>query len=109
MTPGIYNLVLYRGDSYGWRFRVWQDKDRTLPTDLSGSTAAAQIRNAPGGAIVVNMDVDIEEPNIVNVRLTAAQSEALPPGGAWDLEITTDTNVRTVVKGDVTVQADVTT
>ena len=108
--PGEFPLTLYSGDSYAWRFTLWQDANRTIPSDLTDATALAQIKTAPGGTLLVNMATTIVAPNFVDVVLSAAQSGALPiTGGSWDLQITQDADVRTVLKGPVTVQEDVST
>lgn len=108
--PGEFPLALYSGDSYAWRFTLWQDAARTIPSDLTDATALAQIKTAPGGTLLVSMATTIVQPNFVDVVLSAVQSAALPvSGGSWDLQITQGTDVRTVLKGPVTVQEDVST
>lgn len=64
MTPGRYDLNLYRGDTYRWRFRLWEDDFKTVPVDLTGSTVAAEFRDKPGVATVVALDTTLTEPNI---------------------------------------------
>jgi hypothetical protein len=114
-APGSYDLRLYRGDSYAWRFVLWADDERTEPVDLAGATAAAQIRPRPDAPEEVDLLCTILEPNTVDVYLTADQWDAdpfeleVPPQGAWDLELTfPGGNVRTVVAGQVLVTKDVT-
>jgi hypothetical protein len=105
--PGAFNLLLYRGDSYVWRFRIWQDKAFTIPSDLTGATAAAQFRDQPGGLVVVTFATEVVLPNIVDMAMTADQWEGAPAAGTWDLRLTRpDASVRTVLKGLVQVTAD---
>ena len=109
MTPGKYDLDLYRGDSYGWRVILWDDDDKTVPTDLTGAVVEAEFRDKPGGAAIVNFETSITLPNVIDVRFTAELWENAPCKGVWDLEITfPGGNVMTPLAGRVTVAADIT-
>ena len=129
MTPGAYNLTIYRGDTYNWTFALWQDADKTQPVDLTGVTALAEIRNRPGGATVVPMTCTVGADNSIAMALGAAASASLPLGsasasggfgaaatntlpdwlGAWDLQLTFENGqVATILAGTVTVTGDVT-
>lgn len=109
MKPGTFNLDLYRGDSYAWRFTLFEDAFSTVPVDLATATVKAEIRNASAGTTIVPLTAVITQPNIVDVSLTAIQSAALPAKGVWDLQLTfADLSVRTVVAGSVAVTGDVT-
>lgn len=110
MNPGKYDLNLYRGDTYSWRFRLWQDKDRTIPVDLAGSSAEAEIRDKINGSHFVDLDCVITLPNIIDMYLRADMWPCITgAGGVWDLEVTfADGEVKTQVAGKVTVTADVT-
>lgn len=109
MTPGSYALIIYRGDTYQWRFTLWADHARTEPLDLTGAVAAAEIRDKSGGTVIVLLDCTITDPNIVEVTLDAVNSARCPLKGVWDLQITYPGEiVRTVVAGAVTAIADVT-
>lgn len=109
--PGNFPLTLYRGDSYRWEFRLWTDAQKTEPADLTGVTAKSEIRDRPGGRIVVALECEVQQPNIVIARLLAEASRdlPLPPAGAWDLQLTyAGGDVRTILAGAVTVTPDVT-
>ena len=109
MKPAQYDLDLYRGDSYGWQFKLWQDSSKTVPVVLTGATAESQIRDKPGGSKIVPMVCTITAPNIVTVLLNAATCASCPPKGGWDLQITySDGQVQTPVAGAVKVTADFT-
>ena len=112
MLPGVYDLELYRGDTARYSFVLWQDAAKTIPLDLTGSVAAAQVRDrADSGRIVVQLSCSIVLPNTVNVALLAADSAALPSNcrGVWDLQITAASgDITTVVAGNVAVTSDVT-
>lgn len=110
MTPGAYPIFVYRGDSMSWKFTLWQDANKTLPVDLTGVTGKAEIRSAAAGTLITSMVVTVTQPNIVNVKLPAINSQLLvKTGGFWDLQLTyTNADVQTIVSGSVTVTMDVT-
>lgn len=109
MRPGVYNLSLYQGDSYVWQYVVWADQCGGVPADLTGVTAAAQIRDQPGGTTVVELICEVMAPNIIHVTLTAEAAAGLPARGGWDLQLTyADGMVVTLVAGWVTVAPDYT-
>jgi hypothetical protein len=108
MAPGNFNLNVYLGDSYNWQFQLWQDAAMTLPVDLTGTTAKAQIRKSAGATGPIEMTCTVTLPNTVVVALSAAQS-ATCFNGVWDLELDGPSGaVTTVVAGTVTVTPDVT-
>jgi len=106
--PQTYALVLYRGDSARWQFRLWADAAKTVPVDLTGATASAEIRRNPGSTPVVSLTCDVAA-NIITVTLTSVASQALPAVAYWDLQLTyASGDIRTIVTGTVHVSADVT-
>lgn len=110
MKPGKYNLLLYSGDSYHWRFQLWTDAEKTDPVDLTDATVAAQIRDRAGGTLLAEMECEVTLPNVIDAVLTSTESEGLVgTRGAWDLQITwSDTSVTTVLCGGVSIVQDVT-
>jgi hypothetical protein len=110
--PGYYPLTLYRGDSYAWQFRVWENTEMTDPGDLTDATAKAQITTRPGDPPVLDMTCVVTLPNVIDMTLDAADwvGTDVPRTGAWDLQITWSTSGRvlTLVGGPVTVVQDVT-
>lgn len=109
MKPARYDLALYRGDTYWWRFALWQDTAQTIPVDLTGVVAAAEIRERPGGTKITPLTATITAPNLIDVTLDATACGLLPVKGGWDLQLTYPVgSVRTVVAGSVQVTADVT-
>ena len=109
MTPGKFNLDLYRGDSYAWRFILWADDAQTVPVDLTGATVAAEIRDKSAGTHIVDLDVVVTQPNIVDVAMTPTMYDTCPSKGVWDLQVAfADGQVHTPVAGAVTVTPDVT-
>jgi hypothetical protein len=103
-------LVIYRGDTGTWEFVLWADAAKTVPFDLSGASAKAEIRNRPGGVLLATLAVSINLPQTIVVSLTEAASLALNGGVyAWDLPVTMPGGgVQTMMAGPVTVTEDVT-
>lgn len=109
MIPGKYDLNLYRGDSYAWQLKLWNDQNRTDPTVLTGAVVAAQIRDKPSGEKIVDLGCTVTAPNIINLTISPGQSASAPPKGVWDLQITfADSTVQTPIGGTVKVIPDVT-
>ena len=110
MTPGSLPLVIYRGDSYRWQLTLWQDPEKTIPTDLTGVTGKAEIRSAAAGTLITTMTVTVTMPNVLVLELPAINSQLLSKtGGAWDLQLTySNADVQTILQGAVTVTMDVT-
>ena len=113
MLPATYPLALYRGDSYTWQFALWADTDKTQPVDLAGVTPKAELRVAPGSDPVMAMPCTVTVPNLIEMKLPAASWDdfVLTKAGAavWDLQLTYATGeVKTIIRGDVTIAADVT-
>ena len=109
MTPGTYDLCIYRGDTGRWRFICWQDAAKTLPSNFEGAVAAAQIRDRPGGNQITQLYCGVTAPNTVDVAVLPADTALLPPRGVWDLQLTyASSDIRTLVAGRVLVTGDVT-
>jgi len=109
-TPGNYVLDIYRGDSYRWQFRLWEDVAKTIPVDLDNVIAEAEIRDKPSGTKVTAMVCTVTVPNIIDIHLDAVKSSALTIAkGVWDLQLTYENeDVATVLVGAVNITADVT-
>jgi len=113
MTPGTYDLTVYRGDTYRYKFTLWMDTTRTLPVDLTNAVAKAEIRTKAGGELLGAMQCTITLPNIIDGLLDAETTKLLSPKGAvWDLQLAfggdPPDDVKTALAGVVTVTADVT-
>jgi hypothetical protein len=104
--PGSYSLTIYRGDSYTWTFRAWEDEAHTNPIDLTGVEARAEIR---AGGHHHELDVEVTLPNVITVTLDAGVSSGLAGSGRWDLQLRySEDVVYTLVAGGVSVAQDVT-
>jgi hypothetical protein len=109
VTPGLYTLQLYRGDTYHWQFTLYDDLAQTQPSDLTGVTVNSQIRDAPGGSLICTLACVVTLPNIILVTLAATDSANLPSSAAWDLQLGYSSgDVATVLAGPVNVTPDVT-
>lgn len=110
MFPGIYDLGLYRGDTTRLKFNLWQDTAKTIPTDLTGATATAQIRDRPDSpTVTVTLTCTVTLPNTIDVVVPASSDTTIHYRGTWDLQLTYPSgDVQTVVTGAVTASPDTT-
>lgn len=108
--PVNFDLSIYQGDTYVWTFRLWADRERTTPVDLTDVTAKAEIRDRPGGTLLLALSPAITLPNEVVVDLSREDSlKLVRRNGRWDLQLTLDDGtVTTVVAGHVFVTLAVT-
>jgi len=107
--PATYDLELYRGDSYHGQLRLWEDEARTMPVDLTGAIGHAEIREKTAGDFVVILGCEVIEPNIIDLQMTPEMYEGCPSKGRWDVQITyPDGNIRTMVRGAVIIEGDIT-
>jgi hypothetical protein len=108
MTPGQYALSIYRGDTCRWQFRLWSDTAKTVPVDLTGVIAKAEIRDKPAGTVKGQLVCVVTTPNIIDASLDSEASQALT-NGVWDLQLTyASGDVSTVLAGAVKCTSDVT-
>ena len=106
--PGVVDLCVYRGDSGRVRVRV-TDAD-AQPVDVSTATWDCDFRSTEDAATVL-CSPDVEPvagtPNAVDVVLSAADSATLDVDCVWDLEMTLNGQVTTILAGRVLVTKDV--
>lgn len=103
---GIYDLLLYQGDSWSQQF--------TFPFDVSNLTFKAQIRtypNAPSLYATFTYTI-LDGPNgLIQLSLDPSATAYLPVRAFWDLQATDNSNPnfeQTYIKGQVFVQQQVT-
>lgn len=113
MTPGTLNLDVPQGATFE-RVLTW--KLDATPVDLTGYTAAMQVRPTAPSAVVL-LDLDSAGNGItlggaagtIQILIDATTTGALAPGTfVYDLELTDGTNVTRLVQGKFTVTAEVT-
>lgn len=110
MRPAILHLDIYQDDDFVKALQ-FTDVDGAA-TDITAWTLKAEIRNTPGGAVVVET-FTITKTDAANgeieLSLTDAETLAVAAGSyAWDLERVLGAATRTLLAGKVTVRADVT-
>lgn len=135
LEPGVFDLAVYRGDTYEWVFQLTGldpvSGGAGLPVDVTGWRFKAEIRSAvdgvllaglqrvlpadPGGPVVGDdgfgdwVERELVD-GLVRLRLTADQSRRVDRAGVWDLEVVTPEGwVKTVLRGRVLYMGDVTT
>lgn len=110
MAAGTYNLTVEQGVDLALQISV---KDATGATySLTGSTAAAQIRDDYNGNLLASFAAvtNTGTTGVLALTLSAATASSLPlSGGKWDLLLTTSagTSVR-LVQGSVNASGRVT-
>lgn len=104
-------LSTIRGDSFGFKLRVWQDPDKTIPADLTDAVVMAQLRLTPDSADVeASFHVAITG-NEVELTLLPTETAVLPQRSVWDIQVDWDgtaTSIQTVTHGVLNVGPDVT-
>lgn len=112
-----YNTVIDQGAD--WFFNVTYQNPNGTPINLTGYTAACQLRSLPNSPSAVltlttqNGGITITAgTGLVALRATAAQTMAIDEGNyVYDLEIYSPANpsvVTRLVQGQITVSAEVT-
>jgi hypothetical protein len=104
--PLTVNLLLYRGDLFTMVVAVFEP-DSDDPADLSGSTAAAQIRIDPDGNLLGEFAVSIDDAtSTVILQLDGPMSSSLPRSSVFDCELSP--GPVTLIRGTITLDPDVT-
>ena len=110
MSAGIYNFTLNQGATFTRQMTV---KENNSPLNLTGHTAAMQLRSTYDSATVaLSMTAAVinATQGILSISATATATAALEEGiYVYDLEITTSAGVVTrLLQGQVTVSPEVT-
>ena len=110
MSAGIYNFTLNQGATFNRHLTV---KENNSPLNLTGHTAAMQLRSTYDSATVaLSMTAAVinATQGILSISATATATAALEEGiYVYDLEITTSAGVVTrLLQGQVTVSPEVT-
>lgn len=105
--PSTTDLYLYAGDDLTLTVTVTDNAD--APIDLTGYTAEAQIRATADAPTAVDFTATTAT-NVITLKLTAAETAALPAKGVWDVQVieTAGGAVTTLTGGKITVTAEVT-
>lgn len=104
--PLPVDLYVYRGDS--GRFRVSITDPDGGPLDVSAATWDCDVRSAyDAEPAIVTLDVNPIDASTVEVVLDALSSALLVDQSVWDLEMTLNGEVQTLLAGVVHVHKDV--
>lgn len=110
MAAGIYNLVVEQGVDLTLQVSVQDSTGATY--SLTGTSAAAQIRDDFNGNLLANFNVTTSTgvSGRVDLVLSAVTASALPlSGGRWDLLLTTSSGAKVrLLNGSVTISGEVT-
>jgi hypothetical protein len=108
--PSTQDLVFVRGDTE--TLSVTMTTDGTTAIDITGRTYSSQLRTAPDATVIsatATCTVPTGTDGKVTVVFPATQTASLSPGFFyWDLQENASGTITTVLKGEVTVLADVT-
>ncbi|NDD53601.1 hypothetical protein EBZ39_06945 [bacterium] len=110
MAAGTYNLTVEQGVDLALQVSVQDSTGATY--SLTGSTAAAQIRDTYNGSLLASFAAVTNSgvTGVLSLTLSAVTASSLPlSGGKWDLLLTTSagTKVR-LLNGSVIVSGEVT-
>lgn len=94
----------------------WVEPDGVTPIDLTGYTAAMQIRERPGGTVWASsngaspaLTITVATPASGVMVVSGTISQTTPAVGVWDLQVTSSGGeVYTLVSGSFTVIEQVT-
>lgn len=106
--PADFPLCVYRGDNLNEDVQLLEDDGQIM--DITGYTAAAEVRAGSGAPIVISLTVVIDVVTATfTMKLTDAQTKALSQGAfKYDLEITNGTITKTPVAGRFEIRDDIT-
>lgn len=107
-----HDMSPYRGDTLSRGFDFWEDPEKTIPSDLTGITAAAEIRNMTNGKQIFPFECTVAPSGFANrviIYMDGSVTGSLVKLGYWDLQLTyPDGRIWTAVAGKVTVIDDIT-
>lgn len=104
--PLPVDMFVYRGDS--GRFRVGIVSTLTGgPLDISTATWDCDIRSAYDAALITSLTVNQIDESTIEVVLEPSMSRLLVDKSVWDLEMTLNGEVQTLLAGTVHVHKDV--
>jgi hypothetical protein len=104
--PLPVDLYVYRGDS--GRFRVSVTDPAGGPLDISAATWDCDVRrDHDTETVIITLEVNPVDANTVEVVLDTLKSALLIDQSVWDLEMTLNGEVQTLMAGTVHVAKDV--
>lgn len=106
--PFKVDITVYRGDSGSFQINVKDDDDN--PIDISGASWDADIRvKDKDPTIVTSFDIEpvVGSPSSILINLTAEHSALLTRNCVYDVQMTLDGVVTTLIAGELIVTLDV--
>lgn len=108
----VYDIVLYQGRTFEQEFLV-RKADESTPVPLTGYTGFAQMKNRPGGSVILVFEVTVNQAaGSVIMRAGADATDGVAKGGTYDLAlIRTDGATPVIIafaEGTVTLNKEVT-
>src|SRR4051794_5271652 len=101
-TPDKVSFNHYRGDSLAFAVEVWDDAEKTIPSDLSAALVSAQVRESPDDTqVLADLEVTVLG-NTINCVLPPKGARELKATNVFDVQVdwySDDTNVQTVLAG----------
>jgi hypothetical protein len=117
VLPGQKNFNLYQGDTYiiPVRLREVDSSGNSTPIDLTDHTPKAEIRTAPGEAVVEEFEVVKTDAanGELELRLAHPQTTGMTGTYSYDLQTIVDDEgtdvVRTWLRGEIRMTREITT
>jgi hypothetical protein len=111
--PATYDFNYYRGDTFSFTIKPKQANNSAfqLDTYTSAKFVVAESRGISGASSAVPMTATIESvSDVVNCEITHTQGNKLDASKTYyyDVQISNETKVYTLLTGKITVQDDVT-
>jgi len=116
MPAQVQPLSIVRGDRFVMDLTLWADQAKTVPFEVDDADEIkAELRLGTGKPIIATFETSLEQPHVVRFILPAEVTETFAVSTKallWDLQVTWGTapplDVRTVAKGKLTVEGDIT-
>lgn len=106
MIPGKYDFGMFWGDTfYGPLFTFPNLAGRGGPSDLTGATVRAELKEDPDSPRITEFEVEIVDPVARQVRmhLDAESAEVSIDKGVWSIEVEKDGWRGTILAGEVNI------
>jgi len=116
MPAEVPTLTVVRGDRFVFDLTLWADAGMTQPYDVdTADEVKSELRLTTGAPVIATFQTSLQSANVVRFVLPAEVTGTFSVGGTamqWDLQITWGTaaplDVRTVAKGKLQVEGDIT-
>lgn len=116
MPAEVSTLTIVRGDRFVFDLYLWADDAHTIPYPVdTADEIKAELRVGTATPVIATFELTLQMPHVVRFVLPAEVTATFAYGGqvlAWDLQVTWGTvaplDVRTVAKGKLAVEGDIT-